>query len=646
MGELYSSHLFVTREDYTAEELANREGHHPILDGGLSLCKVCGQAEGELEAFCPGPLAPGVLYWDVRNQPNLGGYTRRVKEDTVNETPPWEDLPTVQDDPTVVAGEDEWARLEKELEDEAWKTTPRWWRHPESESYLFCSPQELGDSIDAQLCVPVEPEDVPDDVKLEACFGEHHSLPQGVDKDKLADDYRPHSTHSASGSKMWMACPGSIRMQQGKGDGSSVFAREGTAAHAVLEHCLRAGMWSAELLDGGKVSSATGKVLEPGTHPDNPAEWEDDPEHQCVFPINPDMVSAVDECLAYVKMRLEELGPHAELRFETQVDLSWVRPGMFGTNDIAIVVPWHVLETIDYKHGRGVAVEVEENSQTMYYATGTAHAEGWIFDEYKSTIVQPRLEHEDGPVRSWSTDERRLKTFAIELADAYDRTQDPEAPLVAGEHCRFCRARAQCPTLAEAATAAAQLEFDEFLDSWEPTEMAVVPTEMSDEDLVRSVRALPLIDAFVRAVKGELNKRVMEGKDVGGYKVVRKKTNRTFGDEAMRDGETLADAFRNAALDLSLDDEKGEKFLELIDFDVTAFVDSITASMMVDKPKVLGPAKIEKLGKPFRAIVPMLAFKPEGGLTVAPPEDPRPAVNPAELAASDFDDVPDGELEE
>lgn len=45
-----------------------------------------------------------------------------------------------------------------------------------------------------------------------------------------------------SGAHRWMVCPGSERLSQGMPDGSSKYAIEGTAAHALAEQCLLSGL--------------------------------------------------------------------------------------------------------------------------------------------------------------------------------------------------------------------------------------------------------------------------------------------------------------------------------------------------------------------------------------------------------------------
>jgi hypothetical protein len=52
-------HTLYTTEDFAEEYNGEPYYGNPMLDRNgevvLALCKVCGQAEGELQTYCPGP---------------------------------------------------------------------------------------------------------------------------------------------------------------------------------------------------------------------------------------------------------------------------------------------------------------------------------------------------------------------------------------------------------------------------------------------------------------------------------------------------------------------------------------------------------------------------------------------------------------
>ena len=50
-----------------------------------------------------------------------------------------------------------------------------------------------------------------------------------------------HCRTGASGAYRWLACPGSLALEDFYANVSSVFADEGTLAHSLLERCLNTG---------------------------------------------------------------------------------------------------------------------------------------------------------------------------------------------------------------------------------------------------------------------------------------------------------------------------------------------------------------------------------------------------------------------
>jgi hypothetical protein len=115
----------------------------------------------------------------------------------------------------------------------------------------------------------------------------------------------------------------------------------------------------------------------------------------------------------------------------------------------------------DLKYGAGVAVEVEENSQLLYYAVGLAEMYSWSFEKAILVIDQPRAYHSKGPYREWIVGKERVKKAHEELKHAVERCEKPNAPLYAGEHCQWCRAISICPEFKNQKKRMAQEAFKE-----------------------------------------------------------------------------------------------------------------------------------------------------------------------------------------
>lgn len=393
---------------------------------------------------------------------------------------------------------------------------------------------------------------------------------------------RAHAVLGASSAYRWMNCPGSVRMQEGIADETSEFAAEGTAAHELAEVCLS---------DGSDADTHLGRVFKVGEY---------------AFTVDEEMAEAVQVYLDAV--REEANVPGAVLMVEKRFDLGKVYDGLFGTNDACVYHPeTKKLVVMDYKHGRGVAVEVADNPQLLYYALGACLDLGKPVLSVEIVVVQPRCPHPKGAVRRWPEEGEFSSADLIEwkdrLVEAAKRTEAADAGLKAGEWCKFCRAAGQCPEQRRAALAACQAEF-----SVEPTGFVdlVEPELMGENALANVMAECDLVEAWLKAVRGRALALAKEGRPPAGWKLVEKRATRKWADE----NETIAEL---KALGLPMSD-------------------------ILVEPKPRSPAQIEKLiGKKRKDEIAHLVTAESSGVTLALEADKRPAVsNPAAL---DFDEV-------
>jgi len=131
----------------------------------------------------------------------------------------------------------------------------------------------------------------------------------------------------------------------------------------------------------------------------------------------------------------------------------------------------------------------------------------------------------------------------------------------------------------------------------------------------------------VKAIEGAIQRELLAGRPVEGKKLVRKRANRTFG-VYTEDIDELTDADDNYWDGMSAGDVEAIMESEL----------GLTRDQCYQPGKLKSPAQFEKMGKEVKKLVGEMAYKPEGGLTVADEDDPRPAVEVAQAGASDFPD--------
>ena len=171
---------------------------------------------------------------------------------------------------------------------------------------------------------------------------------------------RAHALLSASSAHRWLACPPSAVAAELYENTDTDFTREGTLAHEVAEHVAREGDTSLAALQ----------------------KWEKD------------YTSEMIDCAVGYRDYIQELirGDGAMVLLEQRVDFSPWAPGGFGTAD-CIIIQGNVMDVIDYKYGKGVAVSAVDNPQEKLYGLGALNDYGFIYDveTVRLHIYQPRI---------------------------------------------------------------------------------------------------------------------------------------------------------------------------------------------------------------------------------------------------------------
>lgn len=343
-----------------------------------------------------------------------------------------------------------------------------------------------------------------------------------------------HARLGGSTAARWLACAGSIRLSEGMPNERGWPAKEGSVAHH-LAHLILAG--DVALIDP---YAFVGEIY-PEVEPD--------------IPVTEDMIAPV---MLYVKHVRSLMAVVDEYGIEDKITLEKLSPPepMYGTADFWGV--WRAGRTLyisDLKYGQGVMVEVKGNKQERYYAVGVVLKLGLTpadIDAIQLTIVQPRKDHPEGAIRQERISMTELLEFAEqELMPGAWATQDKNAPLVTGEHCRFCPAQAVCPALAKASMAAAQDEFG-FYSEAENTPRPVglspafaapygapladiiqvpVPIALTNQQIGTILPKLEMIANYIKAVKAHAESEIKAGRPVPGFKVVERRAHREWKDQ-------------------------------------------------------------------------------------------------------------------
>jgi DNA polymerase len=214
-----------------------------------------------------------------------------------------------------------------------------------------------------------------------------------------------HAPLPPSGAERWTNCPGSLVAEKLIGpQPDSPFATEGTEAHKIFAECLERGTEPGELGD-------------------------------------PYRRMAIGHALALARQAIAGRRFKVETRLEAVPGLSKV----WGTADVLVFdAHGRITAIIDFKFGIGVAVEAD-SIQVQIYGLLAAQQYGCPPDGIDLHIIQPRCAHPLGPHRVHRLSTAAMDALLAGLQEAVEATEDPAAPRVAGEWCRFCTVRKTCP---------------------------------------------------------------------------------------------------------------------------------------------------------------------------------------------------------
>ncbi|MBR4863067.1 MAG: DUF2800 domain-containing protein [Oscillospiraceae bacterium] len=400
-----------------------------------------------------------------------------------------------------------------------------------------------------------------------------------------------HALLSASAASRWLTCTAAPRFEEGLPESTSAYAAEGSLAHAIAE--LKA-LKKFTIMTGRTYSTRLNKLKKEPLY-------------------DPEMDKTTDLYLEHLTEQAMLYDSTPTVAVEVRVDFSEYVPEGFGTCD-CVMIGGDTLSITDYKHGKGVPVAATGNPQMRLYALGALKRYAAVFGD---TIKQVRMSIDQPRLNSYSTDlitVEELLDWGNSIKPIAQKAFSGLGEFVPGEHCRFCRGKAQCRARANANSAledfkgcvpAATIQPGELVPQVHsyitPNGNEVHPllTDAEVGDLL--IRGQHLIQWY-KDLEEYATKRLMDGKPIEGWKLVAGRSVRTFTDQ---------DAAIQAVIAAGYDE----------------------ALVYDRKPKTL--SELEKLmGKTeFAEKIGSFVVKPLGKPTLALATDKREAYNPA---ASDF----------
>lgn len=385
-----------------------------------------------------------------------------------------------------------------------------------------------------------------------------------------------HALLSASSAHRWLVCTAAPRYEELFPESTSEYAEEGRLAHAICE-----------LKTLKKFTTA----ITPKTFTTRLNKLKKDPMY------NPEMEKTSDLYIQHLTERAMQYNSMPYVAAEVQVEFSEYVPEGFGTCD-NIMIGGDTICITDYKHGKGVPVSAENNPQMKLYALGALKKYRPIYgDTIKRvimTIDQPRLS-ETPSVSEITSDE--LYAWGESIKPVAQKAFSGFGEFVPGEHCRFCRGKAQCKARADINSA-----LEEFKDcvpqaKAEPGQNILTDAQIGD----LLIRGAELVSWYKDLEEYALS-TLLNGGEIPGWKCVAGRSLRTFTDQ---------DAALKAVIAAGYDE---------------SLVYERKAKTLTELEKLMGKTEFaEKIGQ--------FVIKPVGKPTLAPMSDKREPYNPA---ASDF----------
>ena len=168
---------------------------------------------------------------------------------------------------------------------------------------------------------------------------------------------------------------------------------------------------------------------------------------------------------------------------------------------------------VDWKTGRNPVGQASGNLQARSYAVLVAKNCPSITKIYVA-IIQPMA----APYSITEYDEEALRNADDELAMIVARAEAPNAPRVPSpDACKYCRAKSICPE--------AQGEVKQLV-AVASTPIPVLTNDQISDFLEKAV----VVESFIDALKAEGKKRLQEGHDIAGWKLMPGRTNRSIED--------------------------------------------------------------------------------------------------------------------
>lgn len=265
-----------------------------------------------------------------------------------------------------------------------------------------------------------------------------------------------HSDWAPSSFSMFIQCAQSFHIKRRAKGPVGDEALEGTGAHYVLAKCLKPE-------DGRDTRpyDFLGHIVEIN-----------EADHHVRVEVDRRFVEDLTLAFDFINTFSEQEGLYG---IEDKIDLSFIQTAFFGRTDL-----WHfshdgILTIADLKWGR-VDVSAHRNMQLIIYALGVAYklwSEGHQILWIRLVIIQPRSIAPGPRIKQDLFPGEELRHWEKVVRDTIAATQDPNAPFVTGDRCKYCPGLGMCPATTNL-LANAVLALGTDWQKWTPTQVSAI----------------------------------------------------------------------------------------------------------------------------------------------------------------------------
>lgn len=393
-----------------------------------------------------------------------------------------------------------------------------------------------------------------------------------------------HALLGASSAKQWLNCPPSIRLCENLPEKPSKYADEGHLAHELAELALRKHYTTpmGPKKYAAAVAAARDAYYKPLIESGEMKLEERKADEKA-------MDNYVAEYFDLISQQTNSFSHRPFVGIEQRVDFSRYVPGGFGTAD-TIIIGDGVMILDDFKYGQGVPVDAEDNPQLKLYALGALDYFGMLYpiERVQLTICQPRL----NSISAWETTADELRAWGESIKPIAQDAWDGLGEFKAGDHCKFCKAKATCRTRADQHTALEDFGYQK-------------PPLLTDKEVGQALIIGEKLADWLKALSDYALETILAGGMIPGWKAVEGRSNRKIED---------------------------------VDAAFKAAIGAGQPETMLYKRQPITLTELEKLmgKKPFEEVVGPYVVKPPGAPTLALETDKRPAVSRGTTAADDF----------